>query len=99
MNADHLNSSTRMGSPHAPGSGDAIVGWSDGPGEPIPHVRLSMPPVEGKANAALVRLLSSALGLSRRDVAVVRGPTSRHTLIEVWGLGASAVGERLAKSR
>ena len=41
------------------------------------RVRLAAPPVEGKANDALLRWVAQRLGLRLRDVALVSGETSR----------------------
>jgi uncharacterized protein (TIGR00251 family) len=48
-------------------------------------VRLSAPPVDGAANAALVELLADALGVSRHSVRIVSGATSRGKVVEVDG--------------
>ena len=47
------------------------------------HVRLKAPPVEGKANVALQAWLAQALGLSRNQVALCRGQTSRRKQFRV----------------
>ncbi len=44
-----------------------IVGWRDG----VLLVRVTAPPVDGKANAALCKLLAKALGVAPSTVAVV----------------------------
>jgi hypothetical protein len=49
------------------------------------RVRLAAPPVDGKANAALVRCLARALGVPRSAVSVVRGGSSRDKTVEVAG--------------
>jgi len=59
------------------------------------RVRLQAPPVDGKANAALVELLAGKLGLPRRAVIVVRGETSRLKRIHVTGLTAEEVRRRI----
>ena len=41
------------------------------------RVRLAAPPIEGRANAALVAWLARSLGVPRRDVELLRGDTSR----------------------
>ena len=41
------------------------------------RVRLAAPPVDGKANAALLAWLAAELGLPRRDVQLLRGDTAR----------------------
>lgn len=59
------------------------------------RVRLQAPPVDGKANAALVELLAKALSLPRRAVAVVGGESSRLKRIRVAGLTPADVRKRL----
>jgi uncharacterized protein (TIGR00251 family) len=46
-------------------------------------LRLVAPPVEGKANEALVAWLADQLGLPRRAVRVARGATSRRKVVEI----------------
>jgi uncharacterized protein (TIGR00251 family) len=41
------------------------------------RLRLAAPPVDGKANDALVAWLAEELGLARRDVDLLRGSSSR----------------------
>ncbi|HET9314586.1 MAG TPA: DUF167 domain-containing protein [Vicinamibacteria bacterium] len=58
-------------------------------------VRVTAPPVEGKANAALARFLGRALDVPPSAIEVVRGATGRDKLVRVAGLTASAVRMRL----
>jgi uncharacterized protein len=51
-------------------------------------VRVTAPPVEGKANAAVCRLLAERLGLAPGRIAVVRGVSSRDKLVEIDGIEA-----------
>jgi len=46
-------------------------------------VRLAAPPVDGKANAELLRFLADAFGVPLRSVALVRGETSRQKVVRV----------------
>jgi uncharacterized protein (TIGR00251 family) len=46
-------------------------------------IRLAAPPVEGKANAALLRFVAEAFGVPARNVALVRGETSRRKTVRV----------------
>lgn len=59
-------------------------------------VRVAAPPERGAANRAVVRLLSSALSLPQRDVAVVSGHAGRDKIIEVRGIAPPDVERRLA---
>ena len=68
-------------------------------GEPLGdelRVKVTAPPVDAAANEALVRLLAEELGCPRNRVELVRGQTSRHKVVMVYGL---AVEEVLAKLR
>jgi uncharacterized protein len=51
-------------------------------------VRVTAPPLEGRANAAVCRLLAKRLGLAPGRVNVVRGASSRDKLIEIDGIEA-----------
>lgn len=59
--------------------------------EGVLDVSVAAPPVDGEANAELIRVLSRKLGIKRRAVRVVSGEASRSKLIEVDGLDAEAV--------
>jgi uncharacterized protein len=54
-------------------------------------IRVTAPPVDGKANAAVCRLLAKRLGLAPGRVSVVRGASGRDKLVEVEGLEAEAL--------
>ena len=58
-------------------------------------VRLTSPPVDGAANAALIDLLADAFDVPRRAVRIISGATSRTKLVEIDGIAAERV-ERLA---
>ena len=59
-------------------------------------IRVFAPPERGRANAAVVELLASLLGVARTDVSVVAGKASRRKVVDVAGLDAETVAERLA---
>lgn len=48
-------------------------------------LRLAAPPVDGKANAALVAFLAKAFAVPERAVALVRGETSRQKTVRIDG--------------
>ena len=52
------------------------------------RVRLAAPPVDGKANDALLAWLAGELGLPRRGVRLLRGDSSRRKQVEVDQPGA-----------
>jgi uncharacterized protein (TIGR00251 family) len=49
----------------------------------ILRVRLTAPPVDGAANAALIAFLAELFGLPKRDVAIVRGMQSREKVVAI----------------
>lgn len=48
-------------------------------------VRVSAPPVDGKANAAVCALLAKAAGIPKGAVSVVRGETARDKRVRIDG--------------
>ena len=58
-------------------------------------VRVTAPPVEGMANEALIDFLSEALKISRRNLCMVSGHSSRTKVIEVRGVDLESI-KRLA---
>jgi uncharacterized protein len=70
---------------------DEIAGERDG----RILVRLTAPPVEGAANAALCRLVARSAGVPARRVSIVRGLTSRDKVLRVEGVTADELRARL----
>jgi uncharacterized protein (TIGR00251 family) len=58
-------------------------------------IRLKAPPVEGKANEALVGFLAKRLGVPKAKVVIVRGETARSKVIRVEGLDERAVMDKM----
>ena len=46
-------------------------------------VKLTAAPVEGKANSALIELLSEHFGVAKSKIRIVRGGTSKNKMIEI----------------
>jgi uncharacterized protein (TIGR00251 family) len=68
------------------GGRDAIDGWArNADGRPVLKARVSAPPEDGRANAALVALLATTLDLPRRAVRISAGETSRGKTVEIDG--------------
>jgi hypothetical protein len=73
------------------GGRDALTGVRDG----VVQARVAAPPVDGKANAALCKLLARALGVPRTAVTVVRGQTAREKVVRVEGISTADAHARL----
>lgn len=58
-------------------------------------VRVTAPPVDGKANAALCAFVAKTVGVPTSAVDVVRGQTSRDKIVRVVGASEDAVREAL----
>lgn len=70
------------------------AGWSaDDRGRRVLLVKLAAPPVEGKANAELVRFLATLLGCPKGGIVLARGTTGRHKTLSI----PDAAAERLPK--
>jgi uncharacterized protein (TIGR00251 family) len=58
-------------------------------------VRLNSPPVDGAANAELVEVIATTLGVSKRAVSIVAGERSRRKRIRVEGIDTATAASRL----
>ena len=75
---------------------DRIDGWDvDADGRPVLKVRVRARPVEGEANAALLKLLARTLRVPKSAVALDRGGQSRTKRISVEGLSDDDLRDRL----
>lgn len=70
---------------------DEVLGWQ---GEHL-RVRVTAPPVDGEANAAVGRLLARRLGVAPSAVQVVAGHRGRDKRVRIRGLSAGEVRRRL----
>ena len=66
--------------------------WDEGG---VLRVRVKEAPVDGAANAALVRLVAKYLGISRRAISIIHGATGRSKILKVEGLSARQIKNRL----
>ena len=73
---------------------DQIAGWRGG----VLRLRVTAPPVEGRANEAVERLVAQALGLPRGAVRIVGGLQSRDKTVAIDGLADEDVRSRLGEA-
>ena len=57
-------------------------------------VRVAAAPVDGAANAAVARLVATALGVPPSTVSVISGASGRRKILAIAGLDAAAIGAR-----
>ena len=69
-----------------------IVGEHDG----VLKVKLASPPVDGAANAELVKLIAKKLGVPKSAVTIVSGETSKTKRLRVDGVRAEQLRSVLA---
>jgi uncharacterized protein (TIGR00251 family) len=73
-------------------SGNAVGGVHNGELK----VRVTAPPVDAAANAAVVRLLADVLGCPKSAIDIVRGHASRSKVLVVRGVTAAAAARAIA---
>ena len=76
---------------HAGTKRDAVTGVHDG----AVKIALQAPPVDGRANEALIAFLAEKLGLPRARLSLIAGAGSRSKVVRITGLGAAEVWARL----
>lgn len=60
------------------------AGWEDDPrAGRVLKLRIAAPPVEGKANKAVILFLSAWLGIPKSSVSLLRGETGRLKVVEL----------------
>ena len=60
-------------------------------------VKVNAPPVDGKANESVCKLLARAAGIPARSAELVRGASARDKVIRLPGVSAEATAQRLAE--
>ncbi len=48
-------------------------------------VKLTSPPVEGKANRELIEVLAKEFGISKKDVEIISGRSSKNKIVKLHG--------------
>jgi uncharacterized protein (TIGR00251 family) len=74
------------------GHADELMGIEDG----VLQARVSAPPVDGKANRALCRLVAKRVGVAPSRVTVARGEKSRQKLLLIEGIDQDRLLRTLA---
>lgn len=59
------------------------------------QAKVTAPPVDGKANTALCRLIAKRVGVAPSRVSIVRGAKSGDKVVRVEGLDSTALQEAL----
>ena len=89
---DNPDGSVTMRVKVVPGSSrDRIVGEL---GEEL-KIAVTKPPQDGQANAAVVKLLAAALGVAVGDVTIVAGHSNPRKQIQIRGLSAAQILQKL----
>ena len=62
------------------------------------RIKVTAPPVDAAANEALLKILAQQLHCPRNRVDIVRGHTSRHKVIKLYGIAPEVLVQKLAKA-
>jgi len=69
-----------------------LVGITDG----VWQVKVAAPPVKGKANKELIAFLSRLLDVSKSQIDIIKGHTSRNKIVAIDGLSQEDITKRLS---
>lgn len=76
----------------SPGAADNVIGgWM---GDKL-KIRVTAAPEKGKANKAIIRLLSRKLGIPASRIVLSKGTTSSNKTIEIEGLSSDELNRKL----
>ena len=68
-------------------SKNQVAGEQDG----ALKIKLTAPPVDGEANQALIKYLSTWLKIPKKNITILKGETARHKLIEIQGIDKNSL--------
>ena len=60
-------------------------------------IKITAPPVEGKANQGLIKFLSKLLGVSKSSIEIISGETSKNKKVSVIGMTENEFINRIKK--
>jgi uncharacterized protein (TIGR00251 family) len=75
-------------------SKSVVAGELDG----VLKIRLAAPPVEGRANEELIRLLTELFDAPRQRIAILSGQTSKNKVVSVSGISVDEAERVLAEA-
>ena len=61
-------------------------------------IKLKSPPVDGAANAELIKLLSKTFGVSKSEIRIISGETSKNKQLKIENITAEDFLKSLVKS-
>ncbi|MFC1950660.1 DUF167 domain-containing protein [Chloroflexota bacterium] len=68
-----------------------VTGFTDG----VLRLKVSTPPIRGKANKELIAFLSQLLGIGKGNIDIIKGHTTRNKVVSIDGLNQKEVMKRL----
>ncbi|HEX7674310.1 MAG TPA: DUF167 domain-containing protein [Bdellovibrio sp.] len=72
-------------------SKNEVVGSHNG----LLKIKITAPPIDGKANECLIEFLSDVFDIPKRDITIIRGETGRNKTVELSGVTAQVAQEVL----
>lgn len=60
-------------------------------------IKIKSPPVDGKANQALIDLLAKVLGIKRGAIGILSGAAARNKQVAIYGMGEREALNKLMK--
>jgi uncharacterized protein (TIGR00251 family) len=61
-------------------------------------IKLTAPPVDGKANAALITFLAKTLGIPKSNITIIRGKTGRRKTIELCDVSHKTIAKAIEQN-
>ena len=52
-------------------------------------VKLTSPPVEGKANKELIEVLAKGFGITKKDIEICSGQSSKNKVVKLYGVASA----------
>ncbi len=72
-------------------SKEEVAGFAEG----AVRIRLTAPPLDNRANEALVKFLSRVFDVPRRQVELIAGGTGRNKIVRIAGMGRGEAFRKL----